>query len=920
MVRSTWLTTLILLLGIVGSLAFVAWTLVIPDPASGLLGSVNLQTVLISSNLPGLQRYIPTELRTLKPAIRTTEDTEGASIERSNCTVVLQNMELRHRENEGPWMYSKGDEPFVDNDDKRNSVRAYTSITWNPDGVSDGSCDGVGNGRPSNGYLDPFHYTLNLSRSEDFPNIRIILKDLVLLSFAHINTVDENEPWNTTGQAGDTRSYVNGTFRIRNEEKVLLSVASVRWMQNTSYPYPVGATTSDSPEISAYFYGDIIEYGSDEKWVRAVDPFGTGYVLGVVTAAALSSPELSSSACSGMASYWVSVRGFPDFNRGTENSVVIVNNTANSGAKVGAYGGSNTQAIEQAKNLANFSVTVVTTTVTAVVAGAVGTTAVAVTVPAVSVSSVSMPGNGVARMIKSAAFLAKIQEIRGFHTDAMVEYGKGMSPFLAKFSFPFGSQDQASSVGRWISGSYLPKAWRVALEDSNEDDLPVIDRQEEEDDEPSVTDDVFKGCAFTTTVVVLAFLSIHGLIWAFTRKKPLAHQVAPHAWMVYIFSIVMSYVYTAAVLNSFQYVRSHLGTGTGKTGLFLIAAVQLLLIGIGFLVFFITIMFLAVRRMRARNVKWIPRRMHPDPSIRSSVVILGEYEANDDNVFHRVFECYYSGLAGPRVWLAGIEMVVTFLDAMVTAIVWNEFTCVALLISIHGSLFVLFLTLGPFVDTIEGRLVTGVLFIDVLMLFLELLTALGSYNTAERMEGIAMAAGLCSIILGVLITIYCDLIPISLTIWKWIRKHAVAFLQRAKVLVAMESDADSEWSALTTSERSHGSHISSSSSHENDGDRDREHVLNIGALRWRSQKKQFGQAWKPAYEDGKAMFTDRAPSSASLTPRNRMIPPEALPDVSVVAEPPQWSRSDQVIDNVWDLGADMGDMVDDEEDFDQGEE
>ena len=114
---------------------------------------------------------------------------------------------------------------------------------------------------------------------------------------------------------------------------------------------------------------------------------------------------------------------------------------------------------------------------------------------------------------------------------------------------------------------------------------------------------------------------------------------------------------------------------------------------------------LRLKRLRSRNVNWIPEVTHPDPEVRQSSLVSGEYQADEDNFFHGVFEGYYSGLAGPRIWLAVIEMFVLFIDTVVTAVIWNELVVLSILAELYSSLFLSFLTLGPFVDNIEGRLV-----------------------------------------------------------------------------------------------------------------------------------------------------------------------------------------------------------------------
>lgn len=817
---------------------------------------------------------------------------DDVDIETSNFTVVLENLQLDGASRGGPWMYSKYGDPFLQGNDSSVWERAFTRVGWNPGSLGNGSCKSKGHGRPSRGYLDPYNYNLALDRPENFLSIRASLDGLNLSNFTHINTVDPDFPWNRPNQAGDMRRYVNGTFEIVDGERTLLSAQRVYLDLNTSYPRPIGNAVKDLSFVSAYFVGQIVIYNSDNYWVEAVDPYGTGYVLGVISAASYQ-PRSCYSPCT----FWVTVRGFPDLATGTENSQVVQNNTSSLGAKVGKYGGSNETTIKRAQSLANTSVTVVSTVVSTAIAGAVATTVVAIVLPSAATAGAAIPGSGASRLIKNAAFVAKLSEIRGFHTDAMNEFGHGMKPFLLKFPFPFSSEEESSqitkSIGKWwlhSIGSLLPRPGG-----SDIDEFLAI--RQGEDDDVSVTDEIFAGCALYTSVIVLGFLAIHFLIWIFTRKKPIIEQVAPHAWMVYLLSIVMSYVYTGSILNTFQYLRSHIGKGTGKSGLYAAAVLELVFIDIGFLIFILIIMALAVRRINRRNVKWIPRKKHPDPAIRRSVVVIGEYDADESNFFHGVFESYYSGLAGPRIWLAGIEMIATFLDAMFTAVIWNEFVCLGALVGVHGLMFTLFLLLGPFVDTIEGRLVMAMGCIDLILLFLEFLAALGDYNIAESTEGLVVILGFFSIIVGTAITIYCDIIPVSLVVWDWVREKVWLCLQKTKLVTTVDEEDWSEWSALNTDFRDNnveqGIVDISGSTSATSGD------LGNQRLHRRCLAGLFASGHRAGRRAERWMCPN--PSEEAMVQETAHISSDSSEEDEITAEPPQWDRTSRYVENVWDL-------------------
>lgn len=822
------------------------------------------------------------------------ESLDHFNIETSNFTVVLENLQLDGSLGDGPWMYSKSGDPFVQSNNKSNWVHASTHINWNPNALGNGSCESKGHGRPSKGYLDPFNYNLDLDRPENFFSIRASLDGLNLLNFTHINTLHPDLPWNTPGEASDLRRYVNGSFDIFDGNKTLLSTRRVYLLLNTSYPRPIGDSLRGPSFVSAYFVGQIVIYNSDNYWVEAIDPYGAGYVLGVVSAVSYQ-PQSCFSPCT----LWVTIRGFPDLAIGTENSPVVQNNTSSLGAKVGKYGGSNETTIRRAQSLANVSVSVVSTVVSTAIAGAVTTTAVAIILPSAATAGVSVPGSGASKLIKNAAFVAKLSEIRGFHTDAMKEFGDGMKPFLLKFPFPF-SPEEPSGVIRLIGTGWLHSI-KLCLSGLGIKTIdPLWTARQDEDDDVSVTDEIFAGCALYTSVIVLGFLAIHFLIWIFTRKKPVIEQVTPHAWMVYLLSIVMSYVYTGSILNCFQYIRSHIGKGTGRPELYAAAVLELVFIDVGFLLFILVVMSLAIRRISRKDVKWIPREQHHDPAIRRSMVVVGEYDADESNFFHGVFESYYSGLAGPRIWLAAFEMIVTFLDAMFTAIIWNEIVCLGVLVGIHGLLFASFLLLGPFVDTIEGRLVMAVGSVDLILLFLEFLSALGDYDTAETAEGLVVILGFFSIAVATAITIYCDIIPISLVIWDWVREKTLTLLRKMKLVTTVAEEDWSEWSALNAnfegpSEENNEIMQRAATSTDNEArDKTRPYRLFLtGLFTPRHRTAQRAERW----------VRPNPPEEAMVQDTTHIVPGDTRDSGSheFTAERPQWDRASRFVENVWDL-------------------
>ncbi|CDF35787.1 unnamed protein product [Chondrus crispus] len=616
------------------------------------------------------------------------------------------------------------------------------------------------------------------------------MRNLSLSDFSHINTVNSSGSWNTSGEAGDTRRYSHGRFRIFTKEKVLLSSKNVQWVQNISYPGPIGEAHEGTMSIGAYFVAEIQHLKSDEDWVHQLDPNSAGYVLGVLTAA-----SFGPTSCFSSNSYWVSLRGLPNFSddsyEGTAGTPVL--DGEQGGSKVGIYQGSSERAIKTAQVMASTAKTAVIGVAGATVAGAVGGAVTAALVPG---AVQGPPGQGLVRLLGTAAFVAKLNEIHGFHSDAMAKFGNGLKIFIGKVEWPFsgglGVANETSSNSPEFTGN------QTLLSGNGSDSFASMIRQETENREVSVSDELFGGCAFYTSLIVIGFLSLHAFIWLCTRKKPWQEQLVPHAWMIYLFSVVMSHVYRAAVLNSMQYMRSHVGAGTGKGGLYLVAVLQLLVIGIGFTAFFVGVMVLALRRVRRREVKWIPKNEIADPDMRQSALISGEYQAEENDSFHVLFECYYSSLAGPRLWLAALELGIIFLDAIFTALIWNEVVCLAILVSLYAILFGLFLLLAPFVDKVEGTLIVVLGLVEFVLLVMDFLGALGDYDSAEGMEFGSLVLGFVAIGLAVVIAVYCDLIPTISALWAAARRRFRRGRRADSTLEEQSSgDADSEWSELS---------------------------------------------------------------------------------------------------------------------------
>jgi hypothetical protein len=707
---------------------------------------------------------------------------EGVDTETVNVTVVLEHLQLGPQEGpDTPWMFSVGDTPFVETRDAELAYFANTKFSWNAGGEGDATCAKNGSGEISRGYVDPYHNFLNLPKGPDFTHTTASLDKLELSDFTHINTARRGAPWKTAGQAGDSRRYKNGVFEILEDGQPLFRATDVQWIQNLSYPAPVGPSRPGIFEMSAYFVGKIDYLSSHNDWIARLDPSRLGYVLGIVTGGSFGAPT-----CYTSNSYWITLRGFPELSAEGYGAVGGGSDGGRglSGAKTGPYPGSSDAAVAMAKALAAMA----RAAVTAVTVVAVGAAVTGATIAASGGQAPSPPGSGVARLLKSTAFSGKLSQIEGFHTDALKEFSSGLDPFLVRFTSPFARGDAAAALGRLAS---LNGTMRQATAPAAGPPPPS-----------TITDDLFKGCAFYCSLIVCAFLILHLAIWLATRRKPIEQQVKSHAWMIYLFSITMSYIYTASVLSSIQYFRSNVPFGTGNLGIYFVAAGQLALIGVGFTVFFFVIMALALKRMRSQQVRWVPKELLADPELRRSNMIAGEYEADHQVWFHQLFESYYNAMAGPRVWLAAMELSIIFIDAALTALVWNEVLCLGLLMSIYAVMFCFYIALVPFVERVEGGMVSCLVLLELSCYIVEFVGALGDYATAERCETAGVVLGFMVIAFSVMIALLCDVIPTLKHLFKSaarryrVRKHGFDPEEQEKAVERQRSAPSSDWSGL----------------------------------------------------------------------------------------------------------------------------
>lgn len=700
-----------------------------------------------------------------------------------NVTVILEHFELGPQAGEGSsWMFSMGTDPFVESNQTDQAYFANSNFTWNSEGRGDTSCRSGGSGKPSRGYIDPFHNFLNLSTATEYTHTVASLTNLHISEFKHINTVDSNAKWDTMGQAGDSRRYKDGVLEIREDTKTLVKATEVQWIQDLSYPAPAGASKPGVFELSAYFVAKIDLMSSDIEWVKQLDPQGLGYMLGIVTGGSFGAPT-----CYTSNSYWVTLRGFPKLTVSSDASSI----SALSPSKIGPYPGSSPSCVGTAKALAGLASQAVTAVTVAAIGASVGSASIA----AVGGQAPTPPSGGVVTLMKAAAFTAKLSQIPGFHTDAMKAFGSGLDPFLVRFHLPFVSPPK-------VNGGTISAADRIGV---------VIRQGSDVDSGPpppsTISNDLFKGNAFWCTIIIMVFAVVQLCIWLATKNKPIEVRVGSQAWMIYLFSLGMSYLYTGSVLASMQYFRSNIPYGTGKAGIYFVAGCQLLLIGIGFLAFFSAIMVLALRQLRCDKVRWVPKQLLSDPDLRRSANIAGEYEAGHRVWFHKLFQCYYNQMSGPRVWLAVMELSIIFIDALVTALVWNQVVCISILIFIYAVMLILFVALTPHRDRIQGVLVILLVLSELMAFVLELVGSLADYATAEKCETGATIFGFIAIMFAVVIAIYCDLIPTGKFFYRKLRERYFPGKPECldergdeKSEGSTKSHSSSEWSGLYSSD------------------------------------------------------------------------------------------------------------------------
>jgi len=148
----------------------------------------------------------------------------------------------------GPWMFDQDATPY--SYDAGAGVYAYVNLTWNPDGIGNGSNGSGGSGRASYGTCT----AENTSVLQSTGNVTVEFNNFALASIQKKN-------WGILGQSGDYRVYTGGTATIKVGGVAKLAITNSRISMDVNWPSPVGPGSS----ISGSGWGTI-DPSSDDTW------------------------------------------------------------------------------------------------------------------------------------------------------------------------------------------------------------------------------------------------------------------------------------------------------------------------------------------------------------------------------------------------------------------------------------------------------------------------------------------------------------------------------------------------------------------------------------------------------------------------------------------------------------------------------
>lgn len=735
----------------------------------------------------------------------------GVDSERTNLTLVVQDLEVGPQIYDAEhWMFSNTDTPFTFNGDVNNSYFANRRFSWNTQGKGNGDCaassstNGTGSaerhptegsGRVSRGHVHDATVSLGLPPSQlpvNWANVLVAFDGFELRSFQHMNMrtgSTSGRDWAVMGAAGDHRTYHHGSVDVWEKDgSFLLSAYDVRWVQNLSYPGPFGPSNTQSFQIGAYLIGHYNMSRTSAAWASRLDPDGHGIFLAV-----LQSVAMSKMGCYGSNNYWFTVRPLPSAALSALAGVTAEGTgSATDGVRElpahrrGRPIASSADAIAASRMLGqivSIATTVLTSTSVAMVVGSAA-------VGAAGGSASAGPGQSVIHAVSAGAFMAQMRQVNTFHSDAFVAFSSQFDSFLLRDKAAPWSDSKGASSARIVVHALVDRLIGTVRQ--------AVDAANTVPERNSIAHDLFVGCAFYATIIVGVALCIHILVAIVTWRKPLEVQLNSHKWMVYLLALALTYIFPAAVLNSLQYLLVNMKAGMGSTLLYVVAILQLCVIGIGYTIFFTLVIAYAMHQQRLKKVRWVKREEAPDPEVRQDRFIAGVYEADGDvpiigpaddvvlgldepavashastgstttqgrrsrrmHAFHELFACYYDFLRGPLVWLAVLELLVILADCIFVATINSEVLVLSLMLGVHSTLFALFLFLSPFTDKIEGMFFSLVTVLELLMIMMEFASIFSADPLAEQLNLTLVVLGFVTMGLVILCAVWTDVYPI----------------------------------------------------------------------------------------------------------------------------------------------------------------
>jgi len=672
-----------------------------------------------------------------------------------------------------PWMFDEGDDPFTESMSDIGRY-AFRTMSMSPGNVGDSSCESGGISRTTTTFIRAVDINLE-SPPSSFDGYSASITDLNLDDFEKINTVNEGEPWDTLGEAGDTRFYSGpATFEIRdNSGNVVLRAVNINYTQTLTYPSPAGAAAPGTFITAAYFLGMYDLDATDREWREQLDPDQNGVFFG-----ALSAPSLGGNRCYSANSFDINV-------------VPILGGGGLPNPPSSQPDPSTPSEIETGKRIAESSV---------ILAGLAGFTSLgfsiaslvlltmlaAVGTPPSAYQSAS-PGQGVVKLLQTAQYCAIVGQIRGAeYSEQYQEFNRGLDPFLMRFDSPFADTANLKTSQRAAATSLHQSLIRtLANTDGNQVSESVsarilslwTSRQDTDFGNDSFVDeDAVKAVAFYSFLALGLCAALHIGVWLALRKAHIRTQLAVHAMFAYITMIVIAWVYAGSLLASIQFLAAY-SDGSASTGAYVAASFMLIFIGVGVLAVVSGIGIIAFLRHRRGVLEWVPKAESTDAKVRNSKLFAGEYlvlseqgAVEDADLFHSVFACWYEGFRGPRLYMFFAEWLLLVLMSLVVASIGSSSAVVIIAGIITAVFAVSILLLAPFVDLIEQIFIAAVALLELIIAMLTLGAVYAEGGTINDLNEASMILQLIAIVLTIVLAVYLDVVAVI--------KYSIELIQR----------------------------------------------------------------------------------------------------------------------------------------------